>query len=705
VAPGTILKREFNMAVDAGWGQRRDSALRRDKNHSTGVRVEALEDRRLLSAAASSFSYVEPGGTMVDFLLRGAGTLHVQPTGDRAAVTLEGSTAASRLRITTHGGDGRATFSAIRINGSLRQFLAPSADVVGDITVTGSLDQLTLGNVLGDAALHLATGGRTRLTLGQANGLTIDAPSAGFSFIKADNWLDGSTPVQITAASLARLQVGGKGAAGDFQADITAGGIGRVTIARNATFTLRADSAQNISINGDLSDSKLVFIPAAGASGKQGLGKLTVGGTMRNTWIQALSNIGSVRAGAMIDSNLMAGIRFTESSPGVFEQMLPKSTPSPKYDFTGTYAIKSVSVGGLTGRDFSFSNTRIAAYNIGNVTLNGVEAHNNDREFGVSAYKLRRVSRRFGGPDAGLTNQENPKTDFVIRQIFRPLTFRPGNGYGNYYGGPTGSSASSGTFITIGTTVDPTGIGENGTQLGTVTGGAAGEAIYLMRDGSYQARNNEGLVMASTSQLSALILQVVGAPGTSIKVVDQDTVLFLSTSVGPRILMSRSNLGHAYADYSSAPQHTYDVGTPADLATEMRELGAMVDVFNKPLIDVPAGDEGVVVARSFDDLGLRTIRLLDSQVYEVEQPDGTTFQTVDLGAALLGGDALLGAPGRRPLQTGFTGKTFYLYGLGRGGTTAFYYQDENMLNARGDVVAMPTAANVQGYVKQHLGEG
>jgi hypothetical protein len=63
---------------------------------------------------------------------------------------------------------------------------------------------------------------------------------------------------------------------------------------------------------------------------------------------------------------------------------------------------------------FAFGNSRIAAYQIGDVALEGVGAMNVTRDWGVAAYSVGRVLRRFARPGTGTER-------FFVRQTSEPL--------------------------------------------------------------------------------------------------------------------------------------------------------------------------------------------------------------------------------------------------------------------------------------------
>jgi hypothetical protein len=109
------------------------------------------------------------------------------------------------------------------------------------------------------------------------------------------------------------------------------------------------------------------------------LGKLTVSGAMTGSDVRATGNIGTVRAGSMRDSRVFAGVRSAVTT-------LPDSAD----DFAAPATIRSVTVSGRTAG--SFSNTLIAASEIGRASLGAVATANNGTPFGVAADRIASVS-------------------------------------------------------------------------------------------------------------------------------------------------------------------------------------------------------------------------------------------------------------------------------------------------------------------------
>ena len=140
------------------------------------------------------------------------------------------------------------------------------------------------------------------------------------------------------------------------------------------------------------------------------LGKLTVRGAMIGSDVRATGNIGTVRAALMRDSRVFAGVRSDLST-------LPDSAD----DFAAPASIRSVTVSGRTAG--SFSNTLIAADDVGKVSLGSVTTANNGTAFGVAGDTIASVSAS-GATGGRITlraldepGESTGEGDFVVRVL------------------------------------------------------------------------------------------------------------------------------------------------------------------------------------------------------------------------------------------------------------------------------------------------
>jgi hypothetical protein len=273
--------------------------------------------------------------------------------GGGASITVSGSTAASALTI-----KGVAALQDVTVNGALKSLSGKTADLAAALAVNGSLGKLLLRNAVGAApSISVGSAGTLSAALANASDLTFTSNSP-VKALKVNQWLD----------------TGGPGE------------------------TLTAPSISSLSVKGDFAPNLVV--------GE--LGKMTVKGAITGSDVRASGNIGSVRAGAMHDSRLFAGVRNDLST-------LPDSAD----DFAAPATIKSVAVSGKAAG--SFSNTLIAATDLGKVSLGAVATANNGTPLGVAADDIASVSAQ-GGSGGRITlraldepGESTGEGDFLVR--------------------------------------------------------------------------------------------------------------------------------------------------------------------------------------------------------------------------------------------------------------------------------------------------
>jgi len=296
-------------------------------------------------------------GKSVKVSLKGPGQGFVTILDNGAAqVDVTGSTDASSLNMI----GGSATLDTVTINGSLKSFTGKAADLGGNVSVTGNLGKFTAHNASGGHSLNIGgTTAATSITLASASDLSIVSASP-IKSIKTAAWVNSdSTPDTLDAPTLLSLSVKGN----------------------------------------------------MGASLHVGtLGKVSVGGAITGATIRSDGDIASIRAGAMHDSAVYAGVRSDLTG-----------LPTVAGDFTHDALIKSLSVRGKTAG--SFSNTMIAAQDLGKISLGSVATTNNGTPFGVGADRVAAVSATAGsGGKVSLKKLDAPtdsqtQDDFNLRLI------------------------------------------------------------------------------------------------------------------------------------------------------------------------------------------------------------------------------------------------------------------------------------------------
>jgi fibronectin type 3 domain-containing protein len=386
-------------------------------------------------------TYTDAAGHKVTLKLSGPGTgTAVFDAGDAnpGSITLTGTTAASVFTITVV--HGATTVGTITVTGSLKNLSAPTTELQGDLSVSGSLGSVQLGAATGGHTLSVASGRVGTLNLGRVADLSI-ASSASIGTLQASSWTVSLGSDVITAPTIGTLTVkgdmaagldltgtgrdlnsatirgalaGGKwviaGSAGSIVATSVsaawssniAGGVSSFSTNGNYSGTFAANSVQNFHVGGDLAGS--VQLTGGGTA----LRNLTVGGAINNALVSAAGNIVNVRAAALTNSNVFAGV----SSNGL---------PASSSDFSGSSTITSVVVRGAR-HPFAVQGSNVAAATLGHITFGPVDTDNGGVPFGLAAHSLASYTRRVNGTLLTWTSKMDPALlttngDAVVRLL------------------------------------------------------------------------------------------------------------------------------------------------------------------------------------------------------------------------------------------------------------------------------------------------
>ena len=303
--------------------------------------------------------YTQADGDVIVLSIKGPGTGTVffdAAAGDRAdplRVVLDGTTAKSALSV-----QGAAALGNVTVNGSLGTFGSRTLDLRGNLSVSGSLKKVQLGNASG-GTITLGPGAPLTFAAADVSDLSLNSAAAVKS-IKVNQWLDtDATPDTIAAPSVASLTV-----KGNFGANVSAGSVGK------------------LSVTSDLVGSE----------------------------IRAAGSIASVRAGGMRDSKVSAGVR-----PDL------AGLPAAAADFTdGNAQIKAVSIKGKSPS--AFVNSYLSAPVLGKVTLGGLTPANGGAPMGLAARRIASVKATGAGGPLSLARLDDPADstameDFLVRLL------------------------------------------------------------------------------------------------------------------------------------------------------------------------------------------------------------------------------------------------------------------------------------------------
>ena len=317
------------------------------------IRTDALRRQVLRSAADKPVMTVS---------LSGPGTMYVTPAAaagpDVARVELTGTTEASTLSLRGPRARG-ASVAEIVADGPLGAILAPDVTLAGTITVAGALRRLRLRDNRGPATITVGPGPGLDVAIESAAALALDSASP-IRTLSVGQWLKGDAagPSRIVAPSIGSLSALSR--AGRFEADVTAGSIGRARFA----------------------------------------------GALASATLRSAGPIGAVSAASVSGSRIFAGV--ADAVTGL---------PASPADF----ANGSASIGSLAVRG-TFTDSLVAAPTIGRLTLPSVPTSNNNRPFGVAADLIRSAAVTVGPRALRLSNLGDPARsasheEFVLRAL------------------------------------------------------------------------------------------------------------------------------------------------------------------------------------------------------------------------------------------------------------------------------------------------
>jgi hypothetical protein len=284
-------------------------------------------------------------GTAATFSLTGPGTATLLPATDSStsapAFSFANTTAASKLTITTKGGDRVFTVQNIVSQDSLGMITGKSINLSGNLIVRGECKAITLANLVGGNQISTIGRTPTTLTFGDVKNTAINV-NAAVKTLSVLSWTDDdSVPDVIDAPSIATIK-----SKANFQPSLTLTGADdpKFVAIKSASIKGSVGDIATWKINGNVSSLSIFGIVPVGfsASIKRDLAKLTVSGDFAGEI--AAANIGTaVFKSTVSNAVLLAGADFGDD--GVFAGA------------DNTYAagtIKSISVaGGVTNSTFA----------------------------------------------------------------------------------------------------------------------------------------------------------------------------------------------------------------------------------------------------------------------------------------------------------------------------------------------------------------
>lgn len=258
----------------------------------------------------------------------------------------------------TGPGTGEVVFLSTSGNDNIAQLNLTGTDGTSNLTVNGAtpLGKVSVSTALGSFNARQASltgdftvgGGLGKLMLANASNGTITI-GAGNALV--------ATLGQVTDESLTSAET------------IKSLKVDQWSTTGATRFTISAPSIASLTAKGGFNEDV----------GTATLSRMSVG-SLTASAIRASSAIGTVNAGTATGSLIFAGVQNTVTA-----------MPTASSDFTGSQAIKSVNVRG------TFSNTQIAAWNVGNINLRAVQGSNGGTPFGVAGNHVANVQATVDG--------------------------------------------------------------------------------------------------------------------------------------------------------------------------------------------------------------------------------------------------------------------------------------------------------------------
>ena len=309
-------------------------------------------DYSLSFGAGQKVTFIDSSGDVVKVKLSGPGVgtiwLSNQGSGDVSKLSVTGTTSRSTLRIAvkkTRYGQNTTSIGELEVDGSLRSIVASQASLSGDMTISGKLGVLKLGQVhsgseiqLNTSSIALSSRDKVKIFLGRVQGARIDTHGLAILSLSAIEWLDGGSS-QIVAPWIGRLAIKGQRAnskkgltwlAGNFGADLILSGVGagratlgRAKIAGNLT-------SQLWDVFGNIGNVRVV--------------QAVRGTNAQRVMVRSTGNMGSLVFGSVEKADFLAGIARNG-----------KTNADSASDFVNPEAsIKSVRIKGIRGSSSRF---------------------------------------------------------------------------------------------------------------------------------------------------------------------------------------------------------------------------------------------------------------------------------------------------------------------------------------------------------------
>jgi hypothetical protein len=179
---------------------------------------------------------------------------------------------------------------------------------------------------------------------------------------------------------------------GDAQAGLEAtvqGDVRNLTSTGNLSGLWNAQGIGCVVVGDSLVDARFTLTREAGG-GVMALGSLSVVNWMDRSRVAAAGDIGNVQAGAMRDSSVFAGVQHASDADG--DAVLDLPDPDADLDVLAAASIASLSLRGISGEQYAFINSNVAAASLQRVSLCDPLGGNGGVAFGLAARSIASLS-------------------------------------------------------------------------------------------------------------------------------------------------------------------------------------------------------------------------------------------------------------------------------------------------------------------------
>jgi hypothetical protein len=365
-------------------------------------------------------SYNDSSGHRVEWELTGPGSGVVSVIGADATaveVTISNTTDKSHLTVVSSDTKINTDLASLQIDGSLASLDGAHVELQGNLTVTGTIGSLVLAGASGSGTLSIAgTGTAAALDLGDVSDLSLMA-SEPLKSLTAAEWTNLDSEDVITAPYITLLKTDG-----DFGASVTVGdggkglttahiggaitggnwtlngptgsvvvtgsasigwdadfigGITTLQVDGNASGSISAAYIRTLKVARNVSSASIT-LSSAGSARSPDISTFSVGGTFSDSSLRSAGDIGLIRIGALNDSSIFAG-----ASPSVTTGLITTAS-----DFVAAADIASLSVTGVRGSTYDFTNSIVDAAELGRVLVQRVDSSNGGVPLGFSTTTL-----------------------------------------------------------------------------------------------------------------------------------------------------------------------------------------------------------------------------------------------------------------------------------------------------------------------------